>query len=34
MIIDESEKDPKGYLTWYNDFQMFIKEGLAMDPNN
>lgn len=34
MIHEESEKDNAEYLKWYNEFQMFLKEGLAMDTNN
>lgn len=34
LIHEESEKNPKDYLKWYNDFQYFLKEGLAMDQEN
>ena len=32
MISDEAEKDPKDYLRWYDEFQYFLKEGAASDP--
>lgn len=30
----ESYKDSTSYLSWYNDFQQFIKEGVAMDEEH
>ena len=34
MLEEEANKDPEGYLRWYNEFQLFLKEGLAMDNMN
>lgn len=33
-LVDESKKNPEGYLTWYGEFKNFIKEGLATDSEN
>lgn len=33
-LDDEAKKDEEGYLTWYKDFQYFIKEGMASDQEN
>lgn len=30
-LESEANKDIGGYLAWYNDFQNFLKEGIAMD---
>ncbi|EGR33010.1 hypothetical protein IMG5_063810 [Ichthyophthirius multifiliis] len=30
-LDEEANKNPEAYNKWYNDFQNFIKEGLAMD---
>lgn len=30
-LESEANKDIGSYLAWYNDFQNFIKEGIAMD---
>ena len=32
MLVEESEKDEAAYLEWYNEFQFFLKEGLASEP--
>lgn len=34
MLEEEANKDPEGYLRWYNEFNVFLKEGLAMDQMN
>lgn len=34
LLDEEARKDPAGYLKWYNDFQIFLKEGLASDPEH
>jgi len=34
MLGEEAEKDEKIYLEWYNEFQFFLKEGLATEPEN
>jgi HSP90 family molecular chaperone len=34
FLIEQANRDETKYLAWYNDFQSFIKEGLAMDPEN
>lgn len=33
-LNDMAKREPVSYLKWYEDFQYFIKEGLAMDQNN
>jgi HSP90 family molecular chaperone len=34
QIDDEAKRDPEKYMKWYNDFQNFIKEGMAIDHEN
>jgi HSP90 family molecular chaperone len=34
MLGEEAEKDEKIYLELYNEFQFFLKEGLATEPEN
>jgi HSP90 family molecular chaperone len=34
MLDEEANKNPEDYLKWYQEFQLFIKEGLAMDTTN
>jgi TNF receptor-associated protein 1 len=34
MISEEATKNESLYLSWYNDFQFFLKEGLATDQDN
>jgi HSP90 family molecular chaperone len=34
MLDEESKRNEAGYLAWYNDFHMFLKEGLASDQEN
>ena len=34
MLDDEAKRDPEKYKKWYNDFGMFIKEGIAVDSEN
>jgi len=34
MLEDESKKDLNKYIAWYNEFNMFLKEGLVMDREN
>jgi TNF receptor-associated protein 1 len=31
MLAEESEKDEASYIEWYNEFQFFLKEGLASE---
>jgi HSP90 family molecular chaperone len=31
LIDDEAKRDPEQYKKWFNDFQLFIKEGMASD---
>lgn len=33
-IENEANKDPANYMSWYADFQNFIKEGVAMDDEH
>jgi len=33
-IETEANKDPEVYLKWYDDFQFFLKEGVASDQDN
>ncbi|CAD8125602.1 unnamed protein product [Paramecium sonneborni] len=33
-IESEANRDPANYLSWYHDFQNFIKEGVAMDDEH
>lgn len=32
MLVEESERDEAAYLEWYSEFQFFLKEGLASEP--
>lgn len=34
LLDEEARKNPEAYLKWYNDFQIFLKEGLASDHEN
>jgi HSP90 family molecular chaperone len=34
LIDDEAKRDPEKYKKWFNDFQLFIKEGMASDSEN
>jgi HSP90 family molecular chaperone len=34
LIDDEAKRDEEKYKKWYNDFQMFLKEGIAVDAEN
>lgn len=34
MLDDEAKRDPEKYKKWYNDFGMFVKEGIAVDTEN
>lgn len=34
LLEDESKRDAEKYNKWYQDFNMFIKEGLTVDPEN
>jgi TNF receptor-associated protein 1 len=34
LLDEEARKNPESYMKWYNDFQMFLKEGLASDSEN
>ena len=34
MIDDEAKRDPEAYKSWYNDFNQFLKEGIAVDSDN
>eukprot|EP00825_Cyclidium_porcatum_P027543 TRINITY_DN2965_c0_g1_i4.p2 TRINITY_DN2965_c0_g1~~TRINITY_DN2965_c0_g1_i4.p2 ORF type:complete len:764 (-),score=161.39 TRINITY_DN2965_c0_g1_i4:504-2795(-) len=34
LLQEEAESNPANYLKWYNEFQIFIKEGVAMDFEN
>jgi HSP90 family molecular chaperone len=34
LLDDEAKRDPEKYKKWYADFQMFIKEGIAVDAEN
>jgi len=33
MLVEESEKDEASYIEWYNEFQFFLKEGLASEAD-
>ena len=34
MIEDEAKRDVTKYNQWYNDFSVFIKQGIAVDSDN
>ncbi len=34
MIEDEMKRDPISYDKWYQDFSMFLKEGIMTDHEN
>jgi HSP90 family molecular chaperone len=34
FLEEKSNNSLEEYLTWYKDFQFFIKEGLATDQEN
>lgn len=34
FIEDEMKRDPNGYDKWFNDFQIFLKEGVLSDHEN
>ena len=34
LIDDEAKRDPEKYKKWYNDFNLFLKEGMASDTEN
>lgn len=34
LLDEQSKKDEEGYLTWYNAFHLFLKEGMATDQEN
>jgi HSP90 family molecular chaperone len=34
MLEDESKKDAQKYNKWFNEFSVFLKEGLSMDSEN
>lgn len=34
MIEDEMKRDPASYDKWYQDFSMFLKEGIMTDHEN
>lgn len=34
LLLEESERNSPDYMKWYTDFQMYIKEGVAMDFEN
>ena len=34
MLEDESKKDIQKYNKWFNEFSVFLKEGLSMDSEN
>lgn len=33
-IENQANSDPASYLAWYNDFNLFLKEGIAMDDEH
>ena len=34
LLMDEMKKDEAAYTKWFNEFQMFIKEGMVSDKDN
>ena len=34
FIEDEMKRDPRDYENWFNDFQIFLKEGVMTDNEN
>lgn len=34
MIDDEAKRDPEKYKKWFADFNVFLKEGIAIDNEN
>lgn len=34
MLEDEMKKDPAKYDKWFEEFNVFLKEGLMMDSEN
>lgn len=34
LLDEEARKNPEVYLSWYNEFNMFLKEGLASDQDH
>jgi TNF receptor-associated protein 1 len=34
LLDDEAKKDADKYNKWFKDFEMFLKEGLTVDPEN
>ena len=34
LIDDEAKSDPAKYQKWYNDFQVFLKDGMFTDHDN
>ena len=34
LIDDEAKRDPEKYKAWYSDFNIFLKEGIAVDTEN
>ena len=34
QLEDESKKDPQKYNKWFNEFSVFLKEGLSVDSEN
>ena len=34
MLDDEAKRDPEKYSNWFKDFNVFLKEGIAVDQDN
>jgi HSP90 family molecular chaperone len=34
LLDDESKKDPEKFNKWFNEFSVFLKEGLTQDAEN
>ena len=34
LLDDEARKDPEKYIKWYQDFSIFLKEGISADHEN
>jgi len=34
LLLDNMKKDEQTYTSWFNEFNMFIKEGMASDKDN